>query len=156
MPMKRKLYPPDWNAISRRIRERAGWKCEQCGVPDRVYIRRSTTNPERYVVMDVEGGYTMPSGSVLRVDELPMEFDDSDLTFVILTVHHKGVDKPDGKPGDRRDKMDCRDENLAALCPRCHLLADQDLNIPARKATLIRKKREHRKAAGQLELWEES
>ncbi len=24
----RKLYPPDWAAISREVRERAGWRCE--------------------------------------------------------------------------------------------------------------------------------
>jgi len=30
--MKRELYPDDWEAISLRIRERAGWRCEWCGV----------------------------------------------------------------------------------------------------------------------------
>jgi len=30
MPMNRSLYPDDWEAISRRIRERAGGKCEWC------------------------------------------------------------------------------------------------------------------------------
>ena len=32
MPMQRALYPADWEAISRSIRERAGWRCEACGV----------------------------------------------------------------------------------------------------------------------------
>lgn len=32
MPMDRSKYPPDWKAISLRIRERAGWKCELCGI----------------------------------------------------------------------------------------------------------------------------
>lgn len=31
MPMQRSKYPPDWEIISLRIRERAGWKCELCG-----------------------------------------------------------------------------------------------------------------------------
>lgn len=32
MPMNRKLYPPDWEEISQRIRsERAGNRCEWCG-----------------------------------------------------------------------------------------------------------------------------
>lgn len=32
MPMQRALYPSDWEAISLRIRERAQWRCEACGV----------------------------------------------------------------------------------------------------------------------------
>jgi hypothetical protein len=32
MPIRRELYPPDWPAISRRIRfDRAGGRCERCG-----------------------------------------------------------------------------------------------------------------------------
>jgi hypothetical protein len=45
---------------------------------------------------------------------------------VILTVAHLGVDYPDGRPGNKHDKMDVRDENLAALCQRCHLNYDRD------------------------------
>jgi hypothetical protein len=26
-----RAYPADWKAISRRIRDRAGWRCEWCG-----------------------------------------------------------------------------------------------------------------------------
>lgn len=33
MPIKRELYDPQWQAISNRIRfERAGGRCESCGV----------------------------------------------------------------------------------------------------------------------------
>lgn len=28
MPMRRERYAADWEAISRRVRERAGWRCE--------------------------------------------------------------------------------------------------------------------------------
>ena len=31
MPMQRNLYPADWEEISRRTRERAGERCEECG-----------------------------------------------------------------------------------------------------------------------------
>lgn len=44
---------------------------------------------------------------------------------VILTVAHLGVPYPDGTPGNPHDKMDVRDENLAALCQRCHLNYDR-------------------------------
>lgn len=155
MTIDKKRYPPNWKDISRRIRyERAGGKCEQCGAPDRQYILRSGVDGSRFVVVDDDGCYRTPDdGTRVRVDELPMEFDESELTFVILTVHHKGVPKPDGTPGDRGDKMDCRDENLAALCQRCHLLADMDLHVANRKKTRVQKKRQRQVDAGQKELW---
>jgi hypothetical protein len=59
---------------------------------------------------------------------------------VVLAVHHIGIDKPDGTPGDRNDKMDCRDGNLAALCQRCHLNADLDIRMRHAKRTRIEKK----------------
>jgi len=30
MPMNRDLYPPDWEAIAFRVKERADWRCEKC------------------------------------------------------------------------------------------------------------------------------
>ena len=32
MPMKRELYPDNWDEIALEIKEAAGWKCEQCGL----------------------------------------------------------------------------------------------------------------------------
>lgn len=55
---------------------------------------------------------------------------------VVLTVAHKNNYKPD-----------CRDENLFALCNRCHLRYDQNLHI--------RRGKENRQSAGaanQLEI----
>lgn len=31
MPMRRELYPEDWEEIAFRIKEKAGWKCQNCG-----------------------------------------------------------------------------------------------------------------------------
>lgn len=31
MPMNRALYPKNWNEIVRGVKEKAGWKCENCG-----------------------------------------------------------------------------------------------------------------------------
>ncbi len=31
MPMNRALYPPDWEEIALAVKERAGWKCQECG-----------------------------------------------------------------------------------------------------------------------------
>lgn len=52
---------------------------------------------------------------------------------VVLTVAHLGVPLPDGQPGDRFNTMDCRDENLAALCQRDHLNYDRPFHVRTRK-----------------------
>lgn len=68
---------------------------------------------------------------------------------VILTVAHLGTPHPDGTPGDKHDKLDVRDENLAALCQRCHLNYDRDEHLQNR----YRRQRERQEAAGQLRLF---
>lgn len=116
MPMDYSKYPANWLDISWRIRsERAGQRCEWCGVK----------NGEQHPV----------TGS-----------------RVILTVAHLGVDKPDGTPGDKNDKMDCRDENLAALCQRCHLNYDRADNLEVRRLNALAKEAKNREIAGQLPL----
>jgi hypothetical protein len=149
MPMDRSLYPDDWEAISLRIRtERAGNKCEQCGLLNGAFIARFKNDPARWVDLANE-------------EDLYLNCEEDLLSSitVVLTVHHIGVDKPDGTPGSPHDKMDCREENLIALCQRCHLLADQPNNIIKGRAT--RKKHRHEaidKAyhdAGQLPLFGE-
>lgn len=34
MPFNRKLYPSNWKELSLQCKERAGWKCEQCGIAE--------------------------------------------------------------------------------------------------------------------------
>ena len=98
--MKRELYPDDWEAISLRIRERAGWRCEWCGV---------------------EYGQPNPiTGST-----------------VVLSVAHLD-----------HDPSNCADDNLRALCQRCHLNYDHDEHIFNAGITRRRK----RAAAGQMEM----
>ncbi|MCR4712763.1 MAG: hypothetical protein K5751_00110 [Treponemataceae bacterium] len=31
MPMKRNLYPENWNDIAFKVKEESGWKCKNCG-----------------------------------------------------------------------------------------------------------------------------
>lgn len=69
-------------------------------------------------------------------------------SIVVLTVAHLGVAKLDGTPGDKHDKRDCRDENLAALCQRCHLNYDRDDHVRHAAETRRRK----REDAGQERL----
>lgn len=67
---------------------------------------------------------------------------------VILTVAHLGTPYPDGKPGNKHDKLDVRPENLAALCQRCHLNYDRDEH--KLNAAITRRKKKI--AQGQMEL----
>jgi len=79
--------------------------------------------------------------------------EDAKITFIFLTVHHIGVEQPDGSPGDMHDKMDCRPENLIALCQRCHLLADLSDHVEKAKRTRINKNVKRQREAGQQEMF---
>lgn len=54
-------------------------------------------------------------------------------SMVVLTVAHLGVDYLDGRKGDKHDKHDVREENLAALCQRCHLRYDIQEHVQNRR-----------------------
>ncbi len=137
MPMDRTRYPANWDEIAISIKERAGWKCEQCGVEhDTVILRDKANYNDWHYATDGE-----------------MEDGGKHLVHVVLTVHHKGVDYPDGGKGDPEDKMDNRPENLAALCQRCHLIADLATHQANAKQTRIRKKRQQQRGAGQAEMF---
>ena len=140
----REKYPANWKAISREVRTQAGWCCEQCGAKHDNYIIRDASNPANYTVLDPNDGMGC---EVVALEGKP--------TRVIITVHHKGIAKPDGTPGDREDKADCRPENLIALCQRCHLQADEDIRIAKTAQTKARHRRDALRHAGQIELFAE-
>lgn len=73
-------------------------------------------------------------------------------TRVRLAVAHLGVPKPDGRMGDKHDKSDCRPENLAALCQRCHLNYDRRDHADKASANRARKTRERLARLGYLQL----
>ncbi len=120
MPVDMSRYPKDWKDISIRIRKRSRGRCEctgECGSNHRVNhrfkaIRCPARNKKPHPV----------TGSI-----------------VILTVAHLGTDQADGKKGDKHNKQDCRDENLKAMCQRCHLNFDRDEHVQNAKATRRRK-----------------
>lgn len=72
--------------------------------------------------------------------------------IVRLAVAHLGYPKPDGTLGDRRDKSDCRPENLKALCQRCHLALDREEHQARAIATRWRKMREKQARMGFIQL----
>lgn len=114
MPMDRTKYPPDWNAISERIRfQRAGGKCEACGVPHGAMIVRSTVDPARYLLVDETFVHCTPDGRAIRLSEIPEEFADGSYVRVVLTTAHLDHDPSNND-----------EANLKALCQRCHLKHD--------------------------------
>lgn len=157
MPMDKSRYPDNWREISERIRyERAGNKCEWCGVPNGALILRSVEDGSRYIISDDDGVWHYPDGEAIRLSEIPDEYNMREKeTRVILTVAHLGAPHADGTPGDKHDKMDVRDENLAALCQRCHLLYDMDEHVENRRRTRLERARQEKREQGQMELFED-
>ena len=117
-PSERARYPKDWKAISLRIRERAGQRCEcdgrcgdthmdgdkpgRCNAPNGKLIIRDRSEPWTYEVHSV--GSCCVGGDP----------DCARAVRVVLTVAHL-----DHTPEN------CADENLLAMCQRCHLLLDR-------------------------------
>lgn len=117
MPMDASRYPADWKAISLRIREREGWCCKWCGLANDAVGYRDPDGrfwTEQDIATHFDGGSPWGKGKPWR------------RVRIILTVAHLGTPHADGRPGDKHDKMDVREENLAALCQSCHLNYDRD------------------------------
>ena len=123
MPVDMKRYPANWKAVSQRIRERDGHCCKFCGVPDRAV------------------GYRLPDGQFIEIETHTaddFEADGHKVIRIVLTVAH--LSDP--------DPHNCADENLAALCQRCHNRLDAPMRRRNASATMAAKK-----AAGMLQLF---
>lgn len=105
-------YPKDWPAISQRVRERAGNRCEFCNVKNGLLGGRTKEGTFlRARPLDCGGHMPRPGehawcGEGRRVERLR-------IIRIVLTVAHL-----DHQPEN------CADENLKALCQRCHLTYD--------------------------------
>lgn len=156
MPCDYKKYPPNWKTeIRPRILERDGHCCKFCGVPNYAIIAVHPLIIGRLPLAEVVG---QPPFTAFRQAE---SLDDSvgDLhvsTFilnllkkqdhivryfrVVLTIAH--LHDP--------DPMNCEDENLAALCQKCHNAHDKPMRLANSKETRERKRKE---ATGQMDLF---
>ncbi len=116
MPIReseRRRYPKDWPQISKRVRERADNKCEQCNAINGELIVRGEG--------DDAGTYMRPHGEVHCAQtgkELGMargsEYEGR-FVKIVLTVAHL-----DHQPEN------CADDNLKAWCQKCHLAYDAE------------------------------
>lgn len=142
MPVDRSRYPDNWEQISLHTRERAGNRCEWCGVENHAIGTR-----DKFGVWHDESMIeTMNSdlGLLLFGEGYPK------IIKIVLTVHHIGLPKYPGDAGDKHDKMDCRPNNLVALCQKCHLAADHADHIRHARET---RKRKHEERTGQMRLF---
>ncbi len=131
MPMNKADYPPDWPAISRRVREAAGQKCEWCGVPNGEVGARDQFG--RWHSEDDMEGMNSSEGFALWPDGWPKT------VKIVLTVAH--VD---------RDKTNNERNNLAALCQKCHLNHDRPHHLAKTAETIRRRRQEQAAQRGQL------
>lgn len=107
-PENRDRYPADWPAISARIRAREGNACKWCDVHNHELGGRDATG--RWHAAEPTGD------NGLRL-QWPREGDEAwcvgghwlRIVRIVLTVAHL-----DHQPEN------CADDNLAALCQRCH------------------------------------
>ena len=125
-PENRALYPSNWREIRASILERAGHRCEQCGV-------------ENHAV-----GYREADGSFVALSDEELhngvaEADGLKVIKIVLTIAHLNHDPADNRP-----------EGLRAYCQRCHLRHDAAHH--ARNAAMTRRAR--KLASGQPELLE--
>lgn len=133
-PENRARYPKDWTRISAEIRDRAGSRCEFCGVANGELGGRSPTGDwhkastcgERLLKLE----WPRPGDMAMCIgyDE-PLR-----IVRIVLTVAHL-----DHQPEN------CDPSNLKALCQRCHNRYDR----PHRKVNAARTNRA-KKASGDL------
>lgn len=129
-PENKARYPKDWKLIRDRIVQRAGNKCEFCGVRNGELGGRRKEDGKFFKAYPSEE-------RALRL-EWPKPGDrgtvgDGDISFyariirIVLTVAHL-----DHTPEN------CADDNLKALCQRCHLKHDHKHHM--RNASETRRK----------------
>lgn len=124
-PENRRRYPPDWPQISQRIRTRDGNRCKWCGVANHALGGRLNGDwlpaiPEEglHGLIWPEPGTHATCGDGARRARLR-------IIRVVITVAHLN-----------HTPEDCRDENLAALCQRCHLNYDRHIHVRNLRATI--------------------
>jgi hypothetical protein len=115
MPMDRRLYPPDWEAIATGIKDEVDWCCESCG---RTCIRPGESRDD-FMARICSTGDLTTCPAVAEYREFPRRY--------LLTVAHLN-----------HVPSDCDRENLKALCAPCH--CRYDLKQMGRKRLLKRER----------------
>ena len=128
MPIRseyRALYPPDWAALSRRVRfERAGGRCQRCARPHLALVR---CLPDGRWFDETVRTWRDRRGRPARWPDL-IDAAQVRLTRVVLAAAHL-----DNDPANNRLA------NLKCLCQRCHMLQDRPFHLAQRWLTYHRR-----------------
>jgi hypothetical protein len=128
MPIRREfqsLYPPDWSALSRRVRfERAGGRCQGCRRPHLAQVR---CLPDGRWFDETARTWRGGRGRPARWPDL-IEAGTVRLTRVVLAAAHLD-----------NDPTNNRLANLRGLCQRCHMLHDRPFHLAQRWLTYRRR-----------------
>jgi hypothetical protein len=130
MPMDLSRYPKNWRAIATEIKNQADWHCEKCQRPCR---RPGETWEE--LEKRVENNWKIYEdfeSDEFGLVEIPK------FNRFTLTVAHLN-----------HTPMDCRPENLRALCSVCHLRYDARYHASSRRKNQMNQ----RESLGQLNLF---
>ena len=109
MPWNRKDYPPNWDEIRERILIRANGCCERCNLKNHSLIDKKTR-----MVIDNHADWRYRE--LLRKDYSPDQARKKcNITKIVLTIAQLNHDK---------DNWEVTDDDLQALCQKCHLSLD--------------------------------
>ena len=113
MPIDYSDYPANWlTEIRPRILDRDNHRCRQCGLPNHLVIKRmkggiyNTPGPEEWEMIHNRIKYCKSN--------MTESLRHYGFTKIVLTIAHLD-----------HDHNNCSDDNLAALCQRCHLKLDR-------------------------------
>lgn len=133
MPCDYSKYPPNWKSeIRPAALERAGNKCEICGAENGASGYRGKTGKWWSVEMiesELERGVDLFDEYEALDHCYDKKLNPTKPTKIVLTVAHWHDKNP----------MDCRPENLKALCQRCHLHHDKEQHQTNARRTRERK-----------------
>lgn len=132
MPVDMSKYPDNWQEIRERILRRAGGSdddprvgacCEWCNIQNYTVCYRDILGDPVYSIANMHDDY-----KAACVDRAEMRKETGEHYIVIvLTIAH--LDDP--------DPHNCADDNLAALCQKCH--NDYDMEMRQKNAAATRR-----------------
>lgn len=122
-PENRHRYPTNWKTIRAHILWRAKGRCERCGAinGDRI-ARGAGPDADTYQTSDAQV-WDANTGNSLGWRHMA-DYNVDRMVTIVLTIAHL-----DHQPEN------CADNNLQALCQRCHLRHDQQHHIESARAT---------------------
>lgn len=121
MPIDYKDYPDNWlTEIRPRILDRDGHCCKHCSLPNGIVIRR--LKGDAYTTPGTQDWDMIHSRIRNSQSNMSESLKYHGFTRVVLTIAHLD-----------HDHTNCEDENLAALCQRCHLRLDGHQHANNRK-----------------------